>query len=122
MVDLFEGARGERPDAPRDLVPGDRNDFVDHHLRLQFQTGGSPGGHGNTKQRRVLQMAGDQAHNHAGVNAVEQIGLYDGSQPRLAVVSGRRTDDDVATLHLHAETSAKPYQLASCSFLETSSD
>jgi hypothetical protein len=48
--------------------------------------------------------------------------LYHDSRPRLAVVSRCRTNDDIAAVYLHPEVSAIPYQSASCSFLETSSD
>jgi hypothetical protein len=38
------------------------------------------------------------------------------------LVIGHAKHSGVTALHLHPEVSAKPYQPASCSFLETSSD
>src|ERR1035437_2419093 len=122
FVDLLKWARGQHPGAPRDLVPRDRNDFVNHYLRLLLQPRRSPCGHRNAKKWRVLQMARNQAHRHARVSAVEEVGLDDHSRSRLAVVSRCRTNDHVAALYLHPDVSASPYQSASCSFLETSSD
>lgn len=67
-------------------------------------------------------MARNQAHHHARVSRVEQVGLYYDNWPWLAEVSGCRTNDDIAALYLHPDVSAIPYQSASRSFLETSSD
>ena len=37
-VYLFQRARGKRPGTPRDFVPRDGDDLVNHHLRHQIQT------------------------------------------------------------------------------------
>ena len=66
-------------------------------------------------------MCRNQARDNARVSAVEEIELHDDSRPRLAGISGRRTNDDIAALYLRPDVSANPYQSSSCSCLETSS-
>jgi hypothetical protein len=67
-------------------------------------------------------VAGNQAHSHARVSTVEQVGLHHNSRPWLAVLSGCRTNDDIAAPYLHPDVSAIPYQSAFCSFRETRPD
>src|ERR1039457_5243002 len=98
---------------PRDLVPRDRDDLVNHYLRLYFQTSRSPGRHRNAEKRSILQMARNQTDHHTRVSAVEQVGLHNERRPRLTVFSRCRTNDDIAALYLHPEVSASPYQSVS---------